>query len=95
MSEEKQELGTKELIEFLDALKVLAVFAGGVLKDGKVDAKDLASLASLGIQFPVLMSGFSGLPAALDEAKDLDKPEVVQILNKLYEAVAAFELAKK
>lgn len=92
---EKQELGTQELMEFLDALKVLAVFGGGVMKDGKVDASDLASLASLGIQFPILMAGFSGLPAALDEAKDLDKAEVIQILNKLYETVSAFEAAKK
>lgn len=92
MSEEK---GIKEIKELFKALEVLAGVAGAVAKDGKVGVDDLSHLISLGVQFQTIAEGFSGLGDVSNEAKDLKKEEVIELIGAAYSVVKAFETAKK
>jgi hypothetical protein len=97
MSEENAavELGTTELIELFDSLKLLGGFAGKVLKDGKVSTADFSYLIDLAIKFEDVVKGFSDLDKAVAEAKDLKKAELLLVISKVYEVVQAFEAGKK
>jgi hypothetical protein len=89
------EKGLKEINEIFDGLDVLADFAGSVMKDGKVDAKDITALVSLAVQFGTLSDAIKGAKEAVEEGKDLTKAETIEILGRVYQVVDKFAASKK
>ena len=90
----EEKLGIKEVLELLDALKLLSSLGGKVAKDGKVDLSDLTHLLDLVKGWDVLYKGISGVDGSLKELKDLDASEVGQVIAKGQEIVKAFMDAK-
>jgi hypothetical protein len=92
MSEEK---GIKEILEIFDGIDVLANFGGQVMANGKVGAEDITALVGLATSFNVLQEGLKGSKEALEEGKNLDQAEVLQIIGRVYNVVESFAKAKK
>jgi len=92
-AEEKK--GIKEVTEILEALAILATFAGNVAKDGKVGAADIVYLVDLGTHFPALSEAGKDADEALEELKGLDEAEVITLVAKVYSIAKAFADAKK
>ena len=89
------EKGIKEIKEMFKALELIAGVSGAIAKDGKVGVDDLQHLVGFGLSFQALIDGFAGIDEAVNEAKDLDKAEVLEIIGAGYAVVKAFEDAKK
>lgn len=75
----------KETLELLDSLGMLAVAGKKIAADGKISVDDLTTLISLSAKLDDLVKGFSGLKEVVEEVKDLDESEVVQIIGKIYQ----------
>ena len=85
----------KEVKELFKALNVLATTAGLVMKDGKVDLADMQHVVGLAMAFNTLKDGFANLDQALEELKDLDVEEVVEIIRDAFAAGDAYEASRK
>ena len=83
---------TKELIKMLGEL---AYTAGAVMKDDKVSAADLTHLPTLIMKYPTFSEGVKDIDVALEEVKNLDQAEVIEIIACLYEAVNRFAEGKR
>lgn len=81
---EKQ--GVKELMELLDAIKILTASGMKIAIDFDIN-KLISELVALGMQFAVLKEAFTGLKQIVVEVKDLDQEEVVAIVNKIFEII--------
>ena len=78
-------MGIKEIKELLEALSLLAVTGKKIAADGKISVDDISHLISLSAQLDVLVEGVKDIDKALDEAKNLDQAEVLEIIGKLYD----------
>jgi len=97
MSEEK---GIKELLEAIEALGELASsgtklvnVVKDVLKDGITisDVTKLGDLVDAAPDMKILEAGMKDIKLALEEVKDLDETEIVQIIGAIYKIIANFK----
>jgi hypothetical protein len=85
--------GIKESLELLEGVKLLALDAKAVLKDGKINLADLPILLAAISQFGALTAAIQGVNLILPEVKDLDQDEVNQLAGKVLEIVAVIKAA--
>ena len=78
---EKQ--GIKEVKELIEGLAVAHKALKLVLADGKIDFADAEAVAKMQAELPVLLAGFDGLALALEEVKDLDGLEAIELIKIL------------
>jgi len=81
---EKQ--GIKELMELLEAIKILTAAGMKVAIDFEV-SKLISELVALGMQFGALQEAFIGIKGIVTEAQDLEEAEVVEIVKKVFEII--------
>lgn len=89
-----KELGTKETLEMVAAVKVLTTFAAAVMADHRIDGADLAHLITLSSKYQAMADAWTGKEKILPELKNLKKDELVEVLTALYEAFEVFATAK-
>jgi len=94
MSEEVS-IGITEIEQALTALGTLATAASKIMQDGKINAKDLGAVIELAKKSDELLEGFKGLDKALEEAKNIDQEEAIQIVVKVISIVKAVKAASK
>jgi hypothetical protein len=84
-------LGIDKLNESLDDIEKLALSVGVVFEDGGIGFSDVTEVPAL---FSAISELVSDLPAAIEEAKDLDAAEykvlLPEILEKLMKLASAF-----
>lgn len=73
----------KEIIELVDGLEVLAIFAAKVAADGKVDRKDLPIILEFTNKIKSLFAAFDDVPKIVEEIEDIDRVEMIILLKKL------------
>lgn len=81
MTTEKKEI--KEIIELVDGLEVLAIFAAKVVADGKVNHKDLPIIIEFMNKIKSLFSAFDDVSEIVQEIEDIDRTEIIILLKKL------------
>jgi hypothetical protein len=86
-------LGTEKIEKLVDALAHVAVAAKKISNDKKVDLQDIPAAMEVLVKIPEIVSAFSELGQAFDEAKDLDVAEVVSLIKKVDEKVKLIEKA--
>lgn len=74
----------KETKELLKAVGIAAKAVAKVAKDKKVDANDIPVLIEVSSEFKTLVEGFSGADKVVEELKDLDKAELIEIIQSIY-----------
>lgn len=88
MNEKK---GIKEILEMLEGMKVLAALGKSMAADGKINLADLPQLVVLVNNFGVLSAAINGMGELPAEAKDMDKEEAKQIVDKVFEIIEALK----
>jgi hypothetical protein len=81
--------GIKEVKELIEGLAVAHKALKLVLADGKIDLSDAVAVAKLQGELPVLLAGVDGLALALEEIKDLDGAEAIELIKLLIEKLKA------
>lgn len=82
----------KNIIEVLEAIKILAVPTKQALKEG-VDVSDLSKLLDIIKQYQKLIDAVDNIADIVEEAKDIDSQEAVQVVLKAFEVVKAIKEA--
>ena len=77
----------KNIIEVLEAIEAVGVPAKQALKDG-LDVNDLPKLLELVKKYQVLIDAVDNIGEVIEEARDIDSQEAVQVVLK------AFQVAK-
>lgn len=90
----KKEVGTKEVMEMVAAIKVINTFVAAVLEDHKLTQADFIHVINLSAQYQVLEDGYKGKELMMGELKDLTKAELVVVIADLYDAFSVFTKAK-
>lgn len=78
------EVGIKETQELLDGLGKVALLAKKINADGKINADDLQHLMAAAAEVDVLAEAVKGVDQVPEELGDLDKDEVLAIIQKIY-----------
>lgn len=84
----------KETKEIFKACEVMAGAIGSVMKDGKVDMKDLAVLPGLALELPTFADATKDASKVLEEIKDLSEEEVLELVMCAYKVAQAYNTAK-
>lgn len=87
------EKGISNILEVVEAVKLVGVTAKKVLKDGKVDLQDVPAVLALGQQHEVLSAAVANIGEVVPEAKDLSVEELAQIGAAALGAVKAIKEA--
>lgn len=74
----------KETKELIQTLGKLAVVGKKIVADKKVGVDDITHIVSLATEANVILEGFKGLDIMMEELKDLDQTEVLEIIRELY-----------
>lgn len=82
----------KNIIEVLEAVKVIGVPAKQALKDG-LDAGDFPKLLEIIKKYQVLVDAVDNIGEVIEEAKDIDSQEAVVVVLKAFEVVKAIKEA--
>ena len=82
----------KNIIEVLDAVKVIGIPVKAALKDG-ISSADLPQLLEIVKKYQVLLDAVEGIKDVATEAKDIDSAEVTIIIAKVLEVVKAIKEA--
>lgn len=80
----------KNIIEVLEAVKLVGVPAKAALKDG-IELSDLAKLIEVVKHFEVLVAAVEGALEIPEEIKDLKSEEMVIIVAKVFEIIKAIK----
>jgi len=91
MSEVK--LGTEKIESILKSIKELVVVGKLVKADGKIDANDLVHAIALLPKLPGMIENFKALGEAIEEGKDIDVAEIVDLIQKIHKLVKEIEVA--
>lgn len=83
-----EQVGIKETLEVLDALKLLALEASKVLEDGKVSLKDLPVMFDLLHKVGSFKAAADGAELVMKEVKDLSQEEAAVLMAKVFEVVS-------
>ena len=97
MSDKKvteKEIGTKETMEMIAAVKVINKFVAAVLEDHTLNSADLTHVVELSTKYQVMADAWTGKEKILPEIKNLKKDELAQIIIALYECFEVFTKAK-
>jgi len=86
MAEKK---GIDSIMQLLSAVELLVKTAKTVLADGKVSLADLPAAIALLEQVQTLVKAVEGIKEIVDEGKDLDAAEIVQVVTKVKALVDA------
>lgn len=86
-------MGIKETKELLETLGKLGVIGKKIGADKKIGVDDIQHLVSLATQAGDLVEGFKGLDIMLEELKDLDQAEVLEIIGTIYSQAEAINKA--
>lgn len=81
---------TKELFE---GLKLVAVAAKKISKDGKVDLSDVGAVIDLAKESSILIDAVKDIKEVPEELKDLEKEELLELIMAVYKAVDEVEKA--
>ena len=84
-----EEKGTKEVKELLAGIKILAVAAAKVMKDGKLGSDDVGVVIELLSKQDQLVAAVQGLDEGLLEVKDLTIEEISVILFDIIDIAKA------
>lgn len=82
----------KNIIEVLEAVKVIGVPVKQALKDG-VDASDLPKLLEIVKKYQSLIDAVDNIGEIVEEAQDIDSQEAVLVVMKAFEVVKAIKEA--
>jgi len=85
MKENKKDI--KEILELLDAIKLLSVNFAIAFKDDKIGLDDLPILLNFLKEIKVIIDGAKGIEEIPSEIKDLDKEEIIRLGSKVYEII--------
>lgn len=91
---EAKEVGIKETMEMIAAMKVLATFASAVMEDHALNSADLVHVVELSSKYQALADAYTGKEAILAELKDLKKAELTEVIMGMYDAFEVFTKAK-
>lgn len=83
----------KELKEVIIAIEPIAVFVKKVAADKKVGLDDLPYLIDLSKQLDTIAAGVNDAEIAVEEIKDLDESEVLEIVGQLIKLAKAIKAA--
>lgn len=86
-------LGTEKIEAILENVKELVIIGKKVKEDGKVDLADLPHVIALLPKLPKMIEDFKALSDAIEEGKDLDVSEVVDLIQKIAAKVKEVEKA--
>lgn len=81
--------GINNIVEILDAVKLLVVTGKEVMKDGKVSVADLPAAMALLSQVQVLVKAVEGAELVIAEGKDLDAAEIAVLVAKVKDLALA------
>lgn len=76
-----------DILEMLEALKVLRIFAGRVMENGKLGVEDLAHAQYLMEKWVVFAAAVNNMGEIDDQIKDMKFSEVITVINKFMEVV--------
>jgi len=93
MEGQELKLGIKNILEIMDAMKIVAASVKKISADGKVSVADLVHLVDIFKNYDVLSLAVQDAGEVVKEIKDLDSEEANQILAKVFEIVASFKAA--
>lgn len=83
----------KETKELIQALGKLGVAGKKIASDKKIGIDDITHIVNLASQANDILEGFKGLNVMLEELKDLDQAEVIEIVGELYKQAEAINKA--
>lgn len=83
----------KNILEVLEAVKLLVVDGKKVMADGKISLADLGVAMDLLRQLPAMNAAIQDIAEVVPEAKDLSAEEIDQLIAKILEVVAAVKAA--
>jgi hypothetical protein len=83
----------KETKELIQALGKLGVAGKKIASDKKIGIDDITHIVDLASQANDILEGFKGLAVMLEELKDLDQTEVIEIVGELYKQAEAINKA--
>lgn len=85
-------MDVKNILEVIEAVKVAGVAGKEIAKDG-IDLSDLPKALELIKKYDVFVSAVTDAKLVIDEAKDIDSAEAVQIVSALMAALKAIKEA--
>jgi len=85
-------MGIKNLLEVIAALKVAAVAGKEISKDG-IHVDDLPKALELVKKYEVFFAAVDDIELVIEEGKDIDSVEAVQIVTELMAALKAIKEA--
>ena len=88
-----EKLGIQNIVEIMDALKVLGV-SGVKIAKGGIGLDDIPKVIELAKQYEVIEAAIKDAEIAVDEAKDLDQGEAAMLVGKVFELVSAIKTAQ-
>jgi len=91
---QKEKVGIKEIKEVLIALEAMGIIGMKIANDKKVDLADIPHVVSILKKFDMLEEAVKGSDKILEEFKDLDESEVVELVTMLFSLVRNIKKAK-
>lgn len=88
-----EKLGVDKIEALLESAKELIVLGKKVKEDGKIDVTDLAHVIALLPKIPVFIENFKAIGEAVDEGKELEVAELVELIQKVHKLIKEIEAA--
>ena len=82
MSEKK---GIDSINTIMSQVEILVISGKIVMKDGKIDMRDLPTAISLLGNIGSMIEGFKNVSEAWEESKDIDATEAVALVQKMFD----------
>jgi hypothetical protein len=84
-------LGVDKIEKVAEALSHLVIAGKKISADKKIGIEDLPAVMELAVKLPEIVSAFSDFKQIIEEGKDIDVLEVVQLIKKVDELVKKVE----
>lgn len=88
-----EQKGTKEIVELLEGVKILAITAKKALADGKISLADLPLVLEAITKVSVLVEAVNGVDQVPSEVKDLTAEEIQMLVSKVLVLAAEVKAA--
>ncbi len=82
----------KEILEVLEAVKLVAIPVKAALKDG-IDVSDLPKLLEIIEKYKVIIAAVDNISEVVEEVKDIDTTEAAIIVAKVIEIIKELKAA--
>lgn len=86
MAGDKKELDIKNIKEVFEALKLIAVSGVKIAKNG-VGLEDIKEAVELVKQYEIIEAAIKDINLVVEEAKDLDESESIQLLGLAFDII--------